>query len=211
MIAFRSHWGFQTEFCNPARGNEKGGVEGEVGYFRRNHLVPVPTVARSGKQLNEPVAQVCQQDEQRRIAERRPTSARRCGSNASICCRCPRKDSSWRRNQFPDGGWPGLRECGLTSTRCPCERARVASETAAAYVEIWQEGECVARHERSFGRYQQVLDLEHYLDVLEKKPGALAGSTPLGSGENAGRWPASFDRLWESLSNGTANSRAHAR
>ncbi len=40
LIAFRSHWGFQTEFCNPARGNEKGGVEGEVGYFRRNHLVP---------------------------------------------------------------------------------------------------------------------------------------------------------------------------
>ncbi len=38
LIAFRSHWGFQTEFCNPARGNEKGGVEGEVGYFRRSHL-----------------------------------------------------------------------------------------------------------------------------------------------------------------------------
>jgi hypothetical protein len=36
----------------------------------------------------------------------------------------------------------------------------------------------VARHERSFGRYEQVLDLEHYLDVLEKKPGALAGSSP---------------------------------
>ena len=37
LIAFRSHWGFQTEFCNPARGNEKGGVEGEVGYFRRTN------------------------------------------------------------------------------------------------------------------------------------------------------------------------------
>src|SRR5581483_10796471 len=36
-----------------------------------------------------------------------------------------------------------------------------------AYVEIWQERECVARHERSFGRYEQVLDLEHYLEVLE--------------------------------------------
>ncbi len=38
---------------------------------------------------------------------------------------------------------------------------------------------CVARHERSFGRYQAVLDLEHYLDVLQRNPGALAGSTPL--------------------------------
>jgi len=45
FIAFRSHWRFASEFCNPARGNEKGGVEGEVGYFRRNHLVPVPKVS----------------------------------------------------------------------------------------------------------------------------------------------------------------------
>ncbi len=42
MIAFRSHWGFTSEYCNPARGNEKGGVEGELGWFRRNWLVPVP-------------------------------------------------------------------------------------------------------------------------------------------------------------------------
>ena len=43
FIAFRSHWGFESDFCNPARGNEKGGVEEEGGYFRRNHLVPLPT------------------------------------------------------------------------------------------------------------------------------------------------------------------------
>jgi transposase len=42
VIAFRSHWGFQSEYCNPASGNEKGGVEGEQGWFRRNFLVPVP-------------------------------------------------------------------------------------------------------------------------------------------------------------------------
>ena len=34
FIAFRSHWGYAAEFCNPARGNEKGGVEGEGGFFR---------------------------------------------------------------------------------------------------------------------------------------------------------------------------------
>jgi transposase len=42
FIAFRSHWRFQSEFCNPTRGNEKGGVEGEGGYFRHNHWVPLP-------------------------------------------------------------------------------------------------------------------------------------------------------------------------
>ncbi len=57
----------------------------------------------------------------------------------------------------------------------------------------------MARHERSFGRYEQVLNLEHYLDVLEKKPGALARSSPLRQWRERGRWPASFDRLWQSL------------
>jgi hypothetical protein len=76
---------------------------------------------------------------------------------------------------------------------------RPQAKLLPAYVEVWQERECVARHERSFGRYEQVLDLEHYLDVLEKKPGALAGSSPLRQWRERGRWPESFDRLWQSL------------
>jgi hypothetical protein len=39
------------------------------------------------------------------------------------------------------------------------------------------------------------LDLEHYLDVLSKKPGALAGSTPLEQWRAQGRWPTSFDQV----------------
>ena len=76
---------------------------------------------------------------------------------------------------------------------------RCQARLLPAYVEIWQERQCVARHERSFGRYEQVLDLEHYLDVLERKPGALAGSRPLQQWRERGRWPESFDRLWQSL------------
>lgn len=57
----------------------------------------------------------------------------------------------------------------------------------------------MARHERCFGRYEQVLDLEHYLDVLQRKPGALAGSRPLQQWRENGHWPESFDRLWQSL------------
>jgi len=43
------------------------------------------------------------------------------------------------------------------------------------------------------------LNLEHYLDVLEKKPGAMSGSTPLQQWRQAGRWPACLDRIWERL------------
>jgi transposase len=42
FVAFRSHWRFEAEFCTPAEAHEKGGIEGEAGYFRRNHWVPVP-------------------------------------------------------------------------------------------------------------------------------------------------------------------------
>jgi hypothetical protein len=41
--------------------------------------------------------------------------------------------------------------------------------------------------------------LEHYLDTLTKKPGALAGSTALEQCRAQGRWPASYDRFWGAL------------
>jgi len=39
---FMLHYSFQSNFCNPDSGHEKGHVEGKVGYHRRNFLVPVP-------------------------------------------------------------------------------------------------------------------------------------------------------------------------
>ena len=96
LIAFRSHWGFQTEFCNPGRGNEKGGVEGEVGYFRRNHLVPVPQ-AKNLEDLNQQYEVTAGKTNSGGSQGKQCPSGRRCESNASICCRFRRKDSSWRR------------------------------------------------------------------------------------------------------------------
>src|SRR5207248_5326226 len=69
FIAFRSHWRFASEFCTPAEGHEKGGVEGEAGYFRRNHWVPVPKAADLAE-LNRQLLDDCRRDEQRCIAGR---------------------------------------------------------------------------------------------------------------------------------------------
>jgi hypothetical protein len=76
---------------------------------------------------------------------------------------------------------------------------QVQAKIHASTIELWHDGHCVARHDRNYGRKQQVLDLEHYLDVLTRKPGALAGSTPLAQQRQAGLWPASFDQIWQSL------------
>jgi hypothetical protein len=76
---------------------------------------------------------------------------------------------------------------------------RVQAKILPAAIELWHEGRRIAQHERCYGRQQEILDLEHYLDVLEHKPGALAGSKPLDQWRQSGLWPASYDRFWEGL------------
>ena len=76
---------------------------------------------------------------------------------------------------------------------------RVTARVRPSLVEILHDGVCVARHQRNYGRGHQILELEHYLDVLETKPGAMAGSTPLEQWRQAGRWPECLDRMWKKL------------
>src|SRR6185312_15266252 len=66
IIAFRSHWGFQSQYCNPAKGNEKGGVEGELGWYRRKCLTPGPE-AESLAALNEHLLSTCVANRNRTI------------------------------------------------------------------------------------------------------------------------------------------------
>ena len=68
-----------------------------------------------------------------------------------------------------------------------------------SHVAIHDEGRLIARHERCYECQQQVLDLEHYLDVLERKPGALSGAKALAAWCARGLWPASYDQLLEDL------------
>jgi transposase len=72
FIAFRSHWQYQAEFCTPSEGHEKGGVEGEVGYFRRKHWVRVP-VAADLAELNRKLHEDCRADESRIVSGRTDT------------------------------------------------------------------------------------------------------------------------------------------
>ncbi|GGP84450.1 hypothetical protein GCM10010247_67210 [Streptomyces calvus] len=69
--AFRSHYGIDALYCQPGiRGaHEKGGVEGQIGWFRRNHLVPVPEVATLAE-LNAMIDRWDQEDDARRIRSR---------------------------------------------------------------------------------------------------------------------------------------------
>jgi transposase len=199
FVAFRSHWGFASEFCNPARGNEKGGVEGELGYFRRNYLVPVPE-ARDLAGLNEQLLASCRNYEHRRIAGKPLEVGAAMALEREHLLPPVTEGFDLAETSFPlvDGkGCVKVRTNGYSTPLKPGTRTHL--KLFPSYVEVWHERECVARHERCYQRYQQVLDLEHYLDVLEKKPGALAGSTALVQWRQRGRWPESFDRFWSQL------------
>ena len=200
MIAFRSHWGFQSAYCNPAKGNEKGGVEGELGWFRRNYLTPVPEAANL-EELNAQLLEMCYQARQRTIPGKSVSifEASLQESGALL----PHAEEGFALEEVIDGivvdgqGRVKVKANWYSAPVGPGQRVRAVvwpSEITISY-----SGRRVAKHERCYQRGQQVLNLEHYLDVLEKKPGAMSRSTPLQQWRQAGRWPACLDRIWERL------------
>src|SRR5271169_905727 len=199
FIAFRSHWRFASEFCTPYEAHEKGGIEGEAGYFRRNHWVPMPK-ARDLAELNVQLLAACHEDEQRQIAGRsQPVGAAMIEERAHLL---PVAEQGF---ELAEVCFPRVDGLGCVRVRTNLYSVPVKPDKTVevrlypSYVEVREEGRCIARHERSYGRQQQVLDLEHYLDVLERKPGALAGAKPLAAWREKGLWPKSYDQLLEEL------------
>lgn len=196
FIAFRSHWGFRAEFCTPGEGHEKGGVEGEGGQFRRNYLAPVPKV-RNLEELNRFLESGSVEEQNRTIAGRSHTIGTAMLAEREHLPPLAADGCDLAALHFPRVNQSGCVKAltNFYSTPLPVGTS-VQAKVYSAYVEIWHSGRCVARHERCYERHQQVLELDHYLDVLMKKPGAMAGSTDLEQCRAQGRWPASYDRSW---------------
>ena len=199
FVAFRSHWRFSAEFCTPGEGHEKGGVEGEVGTFRRNHWVPVPQ-ARDLVELNAQLLRACRADEARTVAGHEQTVGAGMLLERSHLLALAEEPFDLVEVSFPTVTTLGCVKVRTNAYSCPVRAGAVVQvKLSATTVEVWHDGRCVATHQRSYGRFREVMDLEHYLDVLERKPGALAGSKPLEQWRRLGRWPASYDALWQGL------------
>jgi transposase len=199
FVAFRSHWRFTAEFCTPGEGHEKGGVEGEVGTFRRNHWVPVPE-AQDLAALNAQLLRGCREDEARTVTGREQTVGTALLLEREHLLPLAEEPFDLAEVSFPTVTTLSCVKVRTNAYSVPVAPGRtVQAKLAASTVALWYEGRCVATHQRSYGRYQEVLDLEHYLDVLWRKPGALAGSKPLAQWRQSGRWPASYDQLWQGL------------
>ena len=199
FLAFRSHWRFEASFCTPGEGHEKGGVEGEVGYFRRNYLVPVPAV-KDFAAVNAFLLTACRDEEKRVISGRSQSVGEALAIEREHLLPGAEEGFDLADVSFPTVDTSGCVRVKTNAYSVPLPPGwRVQAKTYAASVEIWHQGQQIACHERCHLRKQQVLDLEHYLGVLERKPGAFAGSKPLEQWRQQGRWPAGYDALWQKL------------
>lgn len=196
FIAFRSHWQFRAEFCGPAQPQEKGGVEGEVGTFRRNHLVPVPQ-AQNLEAFNRKLLADCITDQSRQIGDRTALVGALLVQERGSLLALPREGFDLAETH---SGLVDAKGCVKTHLAWYSTPLRVGTRAQVrvlpSAIEVWYGGIRVAVHERSYKRGAEVFNLEHYLDVLDRKPGALAGARPLAQWRAQGLWPESFDKLW---------------
>jgi len=197
--AFRSHWGLDAFYCQPgiAGAHEKGGVEGQIGWFRRNHLVPVPDVP-SVQVLNAMIDEWDAADEARRIGGRARTVGEFFAIERPLLAPLPAEP-------FETGRWftPAVDRFAQVTVRTnkysvPARLIgrRVRVLLHASDLVIYDGHAEVTRHERLPGKSGVRLDLDHYLEALVRKPGALPGSTALEQARAAGKFTPVHDAWW---------------
>jgi transposase len=199
FIALRSHYGYDSFFCRPGKdgSHEKGGVEGGIGWFRRRHLVPVPKV-ESLAELNELVAAADEADNARFLAGRQVSVGSAFVAEQPVLGSLPAEP-------FPT--WltlhPRVDSHSRVSVRC-CRYSVPASLVGrkvrvllgASQLRVF-DGRCeVAVHQRSNRKGSMTLVLDHYLEVLRRKPGALPGATALAQARAAGTFTAEHEAFW---------------
>lgn len=198
-MLFKSHYGFDAFYCDPGikGAHEKGGIEGKVGRFRRNFLTPVPAVATLAE-LNDKLRVWDDAEDRRRISQRLRTIGQDFAAEQPLLALLP-----------AEGFDPGLvltprvDRCSLITVRStkysvPVRfiNRKVRVSLQATQVRIRDGRALIATHPRTEARGGQGVQLDHYLEVLKFKPGALPGSTALAQARRSGVFTPAHDALW---------------
>lgn len=203
FVALRSHYLFESLFTTPGieGAHEKGGVEGEVGRFRRNHLVPVPAVGSIAK-LNLLLRDACELDLARQIQGRSVTIGDQLAIERPLLRALPAEgmfDATETTTVRVDAKALITVRQNRYSVPVALAGLRVDARIGAHEITISHRGTVVARHERLHGRFGTGAQLDHYLELLQRKPGGLERSLPLAQERERGAWPGCFDELWTAL------------
>ena len=176
----QSHYLFQDRFGRPAKGNDKGKVEGLVGYARRNFMVPIPVFA-TFEALNAHLAECCR----KRMGERLR------GYTETIGERLERDLAAFQKSLPPP--YDACEKVGTRVSSLSLVRYRLndySVPTSYGHRQVMVRGyvhevviacgtETIARHPRSYEREDYVFDPLHYLALIEQKINALDQAAPL--------------------------------
>lgn len=175
FVAFRSAWLFESRFCNPAKGNEKGRVENMVKYAERNYFTPLP-VFGSLDELNAWLRERCLAYQQTCQARQRETVSERLALEKPHLLTLPAHLPQCYRILPVNADKSALVQFETNRYSVPSEYAYKSLWLKAfvGRIEITDEKEVLAVHTRLYGKYQESIRFEHYRKVLERKPGAKA-------------------------------------
>jgi transposase len=204
FVTLRSHYGFESFFCEPGVGgaHEKGGVEGDIGRYRRRYLTPVPAFDTLAE-MNDYLAACDVADEQRWVTGRGPGPGDRVVGLARLeqPALWPLPAEAFRAvtrltARVDTKARVCVRQC-FYSVPVRHVGRRIAIELGAETVTAVVDGDVVATHRRGVHRGEQILDLDHYLEVLWRRPGALPSATALAQARSTGRFRPEHQQFWD--------------
>jgi transposase len=176
----QSHYLFEAKFGRPGKGNDKGNVEGLVGYARRNFMVPVPRAA-SWEELNAHLREVCIERRQRKLWGQKETIAERFERDREKLMPLPPAPLEACEQRTTRASSQALVRYETNDYSVPTEygHQQVLLKAFVWEVVISCSSEVIARHWRSYGREEMIFNPLHYLALLEHKTNALDQAAPL--------------------------------
>ena len=193
FVTFRSHYLFESRYCTPGQGHEKGGVESDVGFAQRNFMVPLLKVG-SYEELNGALCEICRCDMDRRVRGGEATVAEKLAAEQPLMLELPRADYQAYREHLATVNRYGLVPLDTNRYSVPGHVGEEVRIRAFAFrVEILVGEEIIASHRRCFSQEQDIIEPLHYLTALVQRPGAFEHAVPMR------RWRAEWPPVYETL------------
>lgn len=180
FLRLQSHYLFREHFCLVRRLNEKGNVEGLIGFARRNFLVPVPEVG-SLEELNAQLRERCLADLAEPVCGRSSSKQDRLPEDQAAFLPIPKQPFDARRVGERTVDSQSLVRFDDNEYSVPIRYAhrRLLVIATVQEVRLVYEERLVARHLRCWDRERKFFEPIHYLALLERKPGGLDYARPL--------------------------------
>ena len=174
FIRFQLHYRFQADFCNPAKGNEKGNVENKVGYSRRNALVPVPVITDFAA-FNEGLWEWSRKDAERMHYKHQVPIRELWEQERGELLKLPQNPYHVFRYDTLVVNKYGFAVIETNKYGLPpvLSGEKVQAKIWYDHVEFFYDCHMVGRYERSYGRNEELMDWTHYAATLCVKPGAV--------------------------------------